>query len=379
MKSLINGRVLTPDGFKHHQSVIYRDGIIIDVCADEDRPADIHVEQDLGGMTLLPGFIDVQVNGGGDVLFNQQPTIDGIKAIGDAHRQFGTTGFFPTLISDSHDVMVRAIDAVDAAIAQNVLGVLGIHLEGPFLNVTKKGVHDAGKFSHIGQDEIELLCRLKNGITIVTLAPEMTTPEIIHTLHTRGVIVSAGHTFASYDETRLAMDAGLTGFTHLFNAMKPLDSRAPGVIAAALEDERAWCGIIVDGHHVHPAMLRLALRAKVGDQIFLVTDAMPSVGGVLSTFSLGDLQIHVKDGTCQTAEGTLAGSNLDMMSAVRNAMDMLDIDLARAVHMASTLPARFIHAQHKRGEIRAGHQADLVLVSAELNVVQTWVRGQVSE
>jgi N-acetylglucosamine-6-phosphate deacetylase len=378
MKALINGCVLTPDGFKQHQSVLYRNGVIVDVCADQDRPSDIAVERDLDGMTLLPGFIDVQVNGGGDVLFNEQPTVSGIKVMGEAHRKFGTTGFFPTLISDNYDVMAQAIDAVDAAIVQNVPGVLGIHLEGPFLNAGKKGVHDADKFSQIGQDEIELLCRLKHGITIVTLAPEMTTPDIIRTLRARGVIVSAGHTLASYEETHAAMDAGLTGFTHLFNAMKPLDSRTPGVIAAALEDARAWCGVIVDGHHVHPAMLRLALRAKVGDQIFLVTDAMPSVGGTLSTFSLNGLPIDVKDGKCLTAEGTLAGSNLDMISAVRNAVDMLDVDLARAAHMASTLPAHFIHADDKLGAIRTGQQADFVLLSPELDVIETWIQGHAS-
>ncbi|PCI46525.1 MAG: N-acetylglucosamine-6-phosphate deacetylase [Alphaproteobacteria bacterium] len=376
MKALINARVLTPEGFKDNQSVLFRDGLIVTVCDDIACPADITVERDLRGMTLLPGFIDTQVNGGGGVLFNDSSTVEGIKAIGEAHRKFGTTGFLPTLISDNPDIMARAIEAVEMAIAQGVPGVLGIHLEGPFLNEQKRGVHDASKFREIGEDELNLLSSLKGGKTIVTLAPEKTTADIILALHRRGVIVSAGHSLASYEETLTALDAGLTGFTHLFNAMTPLNSRHPGIIAAALQDPRGWCGIIADGHHVHPAMLRLAVRAKADDQIFLVTDSMPSVGAKDKPFFLGNIRIEVADGKCVTADGTLAGSDLDMISAVRNAMDFLDIDLEQATRMASILPARFIMMQDQLGELRAGLQADFILLSPELEVMESWIRGQ---
>ncbi|MCF6220634.1 MAG: N-acetylglucosamine-6-phosphate deacetylase [Robiginitomaculum sp.] len=369
--------MLTPDGFKDNQSVLFQDGLIIKVCNDLARPKNVTVVNDLGGKTLLPGFVDIQVNGGGGVLFNDDPSVAGIKAIGEAHRKFGTTSFFPTLISDNSDVMSRAIQAVDDAVQQNVPGVLGIHLEGPFLNAEKCGVHDASKFNEIGDAELNLISSLKNGKTIVTLAPEMTTPDVIRTLCDRGIIVMAGHTQASYEQTLAAMDAGLTGFTHLFNAMKPLASREPGIIAAALQDPRAWCSIIADGHHIHPAMMRLALRAKVGDQIFLVTDAMPSVGTTRNNFSLGGTNICVINGKCVTEDGKLAGSDLDMMSAVINATNMIGIDLEQAVRMASGLPAKFLNMQDEVGEIRPGLQANFIIVSQELKVVESWVHGKV--
>ena len=376
MQALINGRVLTPDGFKAGHSVVYDGRRIVQVCADDRRPNSAQIMRDLDGAALLPGFIDLQVNGGGGVLFNDTPTIEGIAAIGTAHRTYGTTGFFPTLISDDLDVMRVAIAAVDEAIARQVPGVLGIHLEGPFLNADKRGIHNADKFDVIGQDELELLTSLKRGKTIVTLAPELTSPKAIKTLKAAGVIVCAGHTMADYEQSRAAMDAGLSGFTHLFNAMPPPASRAPGAIAAALEDSRARCGIIADGHHVHPAMLRLALRAKASEQIFLVTDAMPSVGAAHKPFHLGGVKIDVKDGKCLSADGTLAGSDLDMMAAVRNAVNWLDVDLARAARMASTVPAAFTGLSEQAGAIRAGLQADFVSVSDDLQVLETWIAGE---
>ena len=381
MKALINGHVLTADGFKSNQSLIIDKGMIVDVCDDSARDPMIAIERDLEGQTLLAGFIDTQVNGGGGVLFNTAPTVEGIKAIGEAHRAYGTTGFFPTLISDDLDVMAAAIHAVDEAIAQGVPGVLGIHLEGPFLNKTKRGVHDASKFQIIDDKAIALMSSLKGGKTLVTLAPENTTPAMIRALRERGVIVAAGHTLATYEDTKTALDAGLTGFTHLYNAMSALDSRSPGIIAAALEDPRAWCGIIADGHHVHPAMLRLAMRAKVGranadGKMFLVTDAMPSVGAAEKSFKLGDMDIHVEDGKCATKDGTLAGSDLDMMAAVRNAVGFLDVDLAEASRMASANPAQFMGLDDTTGALRQGLQADLVLVSDTLDVVATWIKGQ---
>lgn len=376
MKALINARVLTPAGFKDGQTVVFKGGMITHVCDDQDCPEDAINKRDLGGAMLLPGFIDVQVNGGGGVLFNDEPTIDGIRAIGAAHRKYGTTGFFPTLITDMPGVIARAIKAVEEAIEQGVPGVLGIHLEGPFLNKEKCGVHDSTKFAEINAADIELMSSLKGGAVLVTLAPEKTTPAIIKTLCSRGVIVSAGHTQASYGEALAAMDAGLTGFTHLYNAMRQLHSRMPGLIAAALEDDRAWRGIIVDGYHVHPAMLRLAYRAQVHDQMFLVTDAMSSVGATDKKFSLGGVEIEVMDGKCTAPDGALAGSDLDMISAVRNAIEMLGADLEQAVRMASILPAQFMGLQNKTGEIRAGLQADFIVVSKELKVIETWIGGQ---
>ena len=254
-----------------------------------------HTVYDLKGQLLVPGFIDTQVNGGGGVLFNDDPSVESIAAIGRAHRRFGTTGFLPTLISDDLDVVAKAVRAVQTAIAIGVPGVLGIHIEGPFLNEERKGVHDATKLRGLDEDALGLLTSLNGGRTLVTLAPERTSPQIIRKLADAGVIVSAGHTNATYEEIKDALSQGLTGFTHLFNAMSQLTGREPGAVGAALDDADSWCGIIVDGHHVDPVVLRIALRCKRPDRFMLVTDAMPSVGAPKKSFKLQGRPISVAD------------------------------------------------------------------------------------
>ncbi len=211
---------------------------------------------------------------------------------------------------------------------------------------------------------------------MVTLAPETTSPGLIAELVDAGVVVAAGHTNASYDEARAALDAGLSGFTHLFNAMSPLTGRAPGVVGAALDDELSWCGLIVDGHHVHPASLRVALASKPRGRCLLVTDAMPSVGAADKAFQLNGRAISVAGGKCVTADGTLAGSDLDMATAVRNATTMLRVDLAEAVRMASEYPAAALGLDDEVGQIKAGYRANLVLASHELNITETWIDGR---
>lgn len=373
MLALRPSRILTPSGFETQRCLLVDDGKIVDVAPEQDCPAGASCEI-LGG-DLVPGFIDLQVNGGGGVLFNDQPTVEGIETIGRAHREFGTTGFLPTLISDDLDIIDRGMRAVEAAIAKGVPGVLGIHIEGPFINVEKRGIHDAGKIRKIDEEAVELLSSLKRGVTLVTLAPELDPPGMIETLRQRGVTVAAGHTAASYEDTRDALHSGLTGFTHLFNAMTQLNAREPGAVGAALESDGAWCGIIADGFHVHPAALRVALRAKGFDKIVLVTDAMPTVGSDQTTFSLGGRQIHVENGRIAAEDGTLAGSNLNMAAAVANAVQMLHIDLAAAIRMASLNPARAMGLEATTGEIRRGLRADLALLDPEGHVTRTWICG----
>ena len=244
--ALCNARVLTPDGFVEGLAVLMQDGRIADLVADDAIPLDA-VRHDLRGATLLPGFIDAQVNGGGGALFNNDTTVDAIRTIAQAHRRFGTTGLLPTLISDDAEVMGRAIAATREAIAQGVPGVLGIHLEGPYIAPARKGTHDAAKFRVPGADEVAMATSLDNGVTLLTLAPEQVSTDTIRTMVARGAIVVAGHTAGSYDEIRAGIDAGVSGFTHLYNAMSPLQGREPGAVGAALEDEGCWCGVIVDG------------------------------------------------------------------------------------------------------------------------------------
>ncbi|HEY8509733.1 MAG TPA: N-acetylglucosamine-6-phosphate deacetylase, partial [Steroidobacteraceae bacterium] len=296
--ALTNGRVLTDQGFVTGYTILVQDGRIRDVVLDGDARCRTAEAVDLGGHMLLPGFIDVQVNGGGGVLFNDEPDIDAIRAIGAAHRRFGTTGFLPTLISDDLHVVASAVAAVQSAIEERVPGVLGIHIEGPFLNAERKGVHDLAKLRELDEGAIGLLTSLNGGKTVVTLAPEVTTPEIIRTLSDSGVVVSAGHTNATYEQMRIALNSGLRGFTHLFNAMSQLTGREPGVVGAALEDPDSWCGLIVDGWHVNPVVLRLALRCKRHDRFMIVTDGMPSIGSTEKTFTLQGRSITANDGVC---------------------------------------------------------------------------------
>src|SRR5688572_9143513 len=294
--ALRSGRILTPTGFVEGHCVLIERGQIVDVVAEDDPRCRRSASYDLGGNLLLPGFIDTQVNGGGGVLFNDAPSVETIRAIGLAHRQFGTTGFLPTLISADLDVVARAIAAVQAAIAAGVPGVLGIHIEGPFLNVARKGVHDPAKLRELDSGAVGLLTSLKGGRTLVTLAPEMTTSKIIQQLSTAGVIVSAGHSNATHEQIVAALNCGLRGFTHLFNAMSQLTGREPGVVGAALDDPDSWCGIIVDGRHVDPVVLRIALRCKRHDRFMLVTDAMPSVGTDEKSFQLQGRTISAANG-----------------------------------------------------------------------------------
>ena len=375
LQAFRNGRIFTDAGFETGRTLLVRDGRIEAVVgASQIMGADRIV--DLQGQTLVPGFIDTQVNGGGGVLFNQDPSVASIAAIGQAHRRFGTTGFLPTLISDDLHVVEKAISAVRDAIAQRVPGVLGIHIEGPFLAHEKRGVHDASKLRTIDDEALKLLATPHGGVTMVTLAPEETTPGSIRALTDAGVIVSAGHTNATYDELQPAFASGLRGFTHLFNAMTGLGSREPGAVGAALANEDTWCGLIVDGHHVHNATLKIALRAKRHDRFLLVTDAMPSVGADAKSFEIQGRQITVEGDKLVDDEGRLAGAHLDMAGAVRNAVQMLGLDLGVALRMASANPAAFLKLDGKLGRIAPGQRADLALLDEQLNVVHTWIGGQ---
>jgi N-acetylglucosamine-6-phosphate deacetylase len=332
---------------------------------------------DLAGGWLLPGFVDTQVNGGGGVLFNDQLDADGIAAIGAAHARFGTTAFLPTLISDTPVRIGAALDAVDAAIEAGVPGVVGVHIEGPFLNPARRGIHEPAALRPLDADTLDLLAAPRRGRVMVTLAPECCAADDIRTLVRRGVIVSAGHTDATYDEAQAALALGVTGFTHLFNAMSPFRHRDPGVVGAALDgdpDGGAWCGLIVDGTHLHPAAVRLAVRAKPG-RIMLVSDAMPTVGTDADRFVLQGKTILVKDGICRFEDGTLAGAHLDMAAALRNTVSITGLGVPAVAAMASAHPARFLSIDDAHGSIAPGMRADFAILDAGLNPRETWIGG----
>ncbi len=379
--ALVNGRVLRDTGFVDGLAVLVDGTRIVEVLPQGDPRVRAATQRDLGGRLLMPGFIDTQVNGGGGVLFNDAPTVDSIRTIGAAHRRYGTTGFLPTLISDDLHVIEASLEAVREALsptddAPRVPGLLGIHIEGPFLNPERKGVHDPEKLRALDAAAIKLLTTPTGGRTMVTLAPEMTTPAHIRALTEAGVIVSAGHSNATYAQTRAALDAGLRGFTHLFNAMSQLGNREPGVVGAALDDESSWCGLIVDGVHVSPVTLRIAMRAKSLERFMLVTDAMPNTGSDLATFALAGKRVNVRNGSLYDENGTLAGASLTMARAVANAIELLGVEVHEAARMAAAQPAAFLKLDRVLGRIERGMLASLVVANDELEVLETWIDGQ---
>ena len=359
---MLDGRVLVIDG------TTIRD-IAAEIPAGArriDLPAD-HL--------LAPGFIDLQVNGGGGVLFNDTPDVATIRAIGATHRRFGTTGFLPTFISDRADKLPLALAAARAAMAADVPGVLGVHVEGPFISTAKRGVHAAAVLRALSEAEFELLAAPQGGTTLLTVAPEIVPPPMIARLAAAGVRVFLGHSDADEATVRAALAAGACGFTHLYNAMSALGSRAPGMVGAALADRRSWCGLIVDGHHVHPTSLKVALAAKPRGKCLLVTDAMPPVGAADPAFVLYGETLTVKDGRVVTADGTLAGAALDMAAALRNTVAMLDVPLDEALRMASAYPADALAQGNRLGRLLPGYRADIVALGPDLAVRRSWIGG----
>lgn len=371
---LRNARIFTGEEIVRGRDLLLADGVIQALLAPSKTADAI----DLEGGLLAPGFIDCQVNGGGGVLFNDHPDVATITAIAQAHRAFGTTGLLPTLISDDWATMTAAAEAVRAARRQGQPGLLGLHFEGPYLNPDRKGAHDEGQIRPLDAKAMDLFAANDLGVVVVTLAPEMVPGGTIRQLSRAGVRVSAGHSAASHEQTAAALAEGLSGFTHLFNAMPALQSRNPGMVGAALADPHSWCGIIVDGQHVHAVTLGIALAAKAPGRMMLVTDAMPTVGAAGHGFQLAGQTITVKDGRCTTADGTLAGSNLDMAAAVRNTVALLGQPLEEALRMASLYPAAFLGLDGRRGRIAPGYRADLLLLDDDLKVRRTWIGGQMA-
>jgi N-acetylglucosamine-6-phosphate deacetylase len=371
--ALTGARIFDGSAIVDGHSLVIADKTITALVPDGDVPSDVAVRR-VDGL-LAPGFIDVQVNGGGGVLFNDERTTSGIAAIAAAHRPFGTTGIMPTLITDTREHMAEAIAAARDALETNVPGALGIHIEGPFLSPERKGVHDPKLFRDVDEADIALVTSLGRGRTLMTLAPERVPPEIIARLAAGGVILAAGHTAASYETVAAARDAGLTGFTHLFNAMPPLTGRAPGPVGAALDDPESFVGIIADLFHVSAASLRIAIAAHGWQRMVLVTDAMPSVGSDLTEFLIDGNVITRKDGRLLRGDGTIAGSDLDMATAVRNCVEALGLPLEAALAMASRAPAEYLRLDRELGRIAPGYRADLVLLDDDLKVVDTWIDG----
>lgn len=327
-------------------------------------------------LTLTAGFIDVQVNGGGGALFNTAPTVETLRTMLRAHARFGTTAMLPTVITDSVDIMQKTADAVAVAIAAGEPGIIGIHFEGPHLSVPKRGVHPTAHIRGLSAEELALYSRTDLGIKLVTVAPENVSAEQIRQLVGLGVIVCLGHSNADAVTVEAALAAGATGFTHLYNAMSPLTSREPGMVGVALADRDSWCGIILDGYHVHPTAAKLAFAAKPRGKMLLVTDAMSPVGTSETEFAFFDGKV-VREGNKLTNEaGSLAGSVLDMAAAVQYAVNELAVPEGEALRMASLYPAEFLGIADQVGRIQVGQRADLLLLDASGAVQQSFIAGQ---
>jgi len=344
------------------------------ITAIENTPSQNLPIQDCTEGMLCPGFIDIQVNGGGGALFNTDPSVACLATMLEAHRQFGTTAMLPTVITDDIQVMQQAADAVAAAQAAQMSGIIGIHFEGPHLASAKRGCHPEQFLRPLTEAELALYSRQDLGVVLLTLAPETVPAEQIAALTAAGVIVSLGHSNASSAEILPAIAAGARCVTHLYNGMSNLTSREPGLVGTALADPRLYCGIIFDGEHLHPLSAQIAYQMKGEQRLILVTDAMSPVGTTQQEFHFAGGRVTRRGMKLTNSEGSLAGSVLDMASAVRYAVQQLAIDCASALRMASSTPAQLLSLPHL-GQLKVGARADLVWLTNELQVKQTWLAG----
>jgi N-acetylglucosamine-6-phosphate deacetylase len=369
MIALSPARLFTGDRIIERATVRVSSGRVVDVSSAGGADA-----IELDGL-LAPGFVDVQVNGGGGALFNDAPTVETLTTIAAAHRRFGVTSLMATLISDQRSKMREALAAVAAAVESGLDGIIGLHLEGPWLAEPRRGVHQSQHLRDFDSEDLQLLREPRNFPLLVTLAPERIDRESLRGLAEAGVVVSLGHTAASAEDVAAALAAGARGVTHLFNAMPALEARRPGPVGAALETEACWTGLILDGVHVHPMTARLAFSCKGAAKLMLVSDSMATVGSAQSAMTLLGQQITLSGGALRTDEGTLAGAHLDLSAAVRNAVHLLGAPRDQALRMASLTPAEFLGVDQERGRVAPGCRADFVLLSENLEVEATWIGG----
>ena len=375
--ALMAARIFDGDRWHEDAALVVRDGLVDVLLPAAAIPSDVlHVET---GAMLAPGFVDLQVNGGGGVMLNDHPDVASIEAICRAHAPFGTTALLPTLITDTPEITAAAIAAGAGAARQKIPGFLGLHLEGPHLSIARKGAHDPKLIRPMTDaDEAALIAACeKLPVLLTTLAPESVEPEQVATLAKAGIVVSLGHSDAGYAKARAYAEVGATMVTHLFNAMSQIGNREPGLAGAAIDTENLCAGLIADGVHVDPATIRIALRAKRGPgKIFLVTDAMAPIGTGMTSFTLNGRTIFRRDGSLRLADGTLAGADLDMISAVRFMHRVIGLDLGEALRMASLYPAQAIGQSHRLGRFAKGTAAGIVALDDRLDVQGVWIDGK---
>lgn len=368
MRYLISApRIFDGENYHEEMGLVINHGYIEEIISLNNKPYNI-LEIKCNEGTLIPGFLDIQVNGGGGLLLNDAPTLETLKTMIAAHRKFGTVGLLPTLITANEITTYETLEVIREGIKTGLPGLLGVHLEGPVINPKRKGIHDGALMRGFDARLFDEITSRNLGQVLVTIAPELVDPYLIHDLNKAGVHVFAGHTAATSDDIEQALMYGLKGFTHLFNAMTPMESRNPGVVGVALNDESSWCGIINDGHHVHPTVLKNAIRAKARGKMILVTDAMSTIGSDQTSFELDGRTIYRKEGKLVDADNTLAGADLDMITAVKNTCN-LGISLAESIRMASLYPAQCLGLHKQYGRLLVGYKAEFNLIDPNLNIL----------
>ena len=374
MKVLYGARIFDGERLHDDYALVVEGGSIQALVRFEDRPRGGE-QIDLGGGVLSPGFIDWQINGGGGVLFNTEPTVEGIAAIAAAHRRAGVTAFLPTVVTDAPRVLAQALAAAREA-RTHVPGALGVHVEGPFIDPKRKGVHPAEFIRPMEEKDADALIAGRAGVMVVTLAPASVPLDFIRRLAKAGIVVSLGHTDASAEEALAVFDAGATAVTHLYNAMSQLSSRAPGVVGAALSDPRIVCGLIADGEHAHALAYRAALAAKGPRGIALVSDAMPPAAGGPDVFELQGRRMTRVGNKLVAEDGTLAGAAITMRDAIDYVVHVLKVPLSEALMMATLTPARLLRVEDQIGQLKPGLRADLVHLTDDLEVAEVWTGGR---
>ncbi|MDQ2194388.1 MULTISPECIES: N-acetylglucosamine-6-phosphate deacetylase [unclassified Vibrio] len=374
MYALTNCKIYTGNDVLVDHAVIINNELIEAVCPIADLPQDI-ATQDLNGANLSPGFIDLQLNGCGGVMLNDEVTATTMQIMHKANLKSGCTSFLPTLITSSDEDMRKAISAAREYHSQYKNQSLGLHLEGPYLNVMKKGIHSVDFIRPSDDNMIATMCENSDVIAKVTLAPEHNNPEHIERLVKAGIVVSIGHTNATYTEARKSFESGITFATHLFNAMTPMVGREPGVVGAIYDTPEVYAGIIADGFHVDYANIRIAHKIK-GEKLVLVTDATAPAGANMDYFIFVGKKVYYRDGKCVDENGTLGGSALTMIEAVQNTVEHVGIALDEALRMATLYPAKAIGVDHKLGRVKKGMVANLTAFDRDFNVQATVVNGQ---
>ncbi|MBZ9795641.1 N-acetylglucosamine-6-phosphate deacetylase [Mesorhizobium sp. ES1-4] len=375
--ALTGARIFDGDDWHEGHALVVRDGLVEAMLPQGALAGDIRAF-DTGGGMLVPGFVDIQVNGGGGVMLNDHPDDASIETICRAHAPFGTTALLPTLITDTPAITAAAIAAGEAAARQKVPGFLGLHLEGPHLSIARKGAHDPALIRPMTDADQAMLvaARQKMPVLLTTIAPESVDPARVTALAEAGIVVSLGHSDTGYAMARTFAEAGASVVTHLFNAMSQIGNREPGLAGAAIDTGALSAGLIADGIHVHPATIRIALDAKLGPgRIVLVTDAMATIGTDMTSFTLNGRTIYRKDGSLRLADGTLAGADLDMISAIRFMHRTVGLELSEALRMASLYPAQAIGQSHRLGRFANGTAADIVALSDDLGIGSVWIGG----